>query len=140
MAMPQFQVPGGMPKVSPGQMQVKGPAMQMQGAHVSAQGPQAHMQAPKVQAPPPPHMQMQMPPIKMETPKIPAAQVKPPAGPNILLIVIWCLVAFLIGAVLMVLLLKPKQETPAPVKKGWNGGGEVQVVYAAIRTAERRLG
>jgi hypothetical protein len=62
------------------------------------------LEAPKLQAPKAP--QMQMPAIKMEAPKIAPPQVKPPT--NILLIVIWCLVAFLLGAVVMVLVIKPK--------------------------------
>lgn len=87
MPMPQV-------KVAPPQFQT--PQLQMQ-------GPQASVQPPQMQAP-----QAQMPQIQMQAPQVPAPQAKPPDKTNVLLIVIFCLVAFLIGAVLMLVLIKPK--------------------------------
>lgn len=51
-------------------------------------------------------MQAPQMPQAPAAPKVPAAA--PKAGPNILLIVIWCLVAFLLGAILILLLVKSK--------------------------------
>ncbi len=62
-------------------------------------------QAPQFQ-PPPVQMQAPQMPQAPAAPKVPAAA--PKAGPNILLIVIWCLVAFLLGAILILLLVKSK--------------------------------
>jgi hypothetical protein len=99
--------PIGMPQMQAPKMDLKGPQASMQGMNFQAQGPQAHMQGPQMQAPPPPAPPpMQFPAIKMEAPK-PPAEIKTP-GMNMLLIVIICLVAFLLGAILMVLLIKPK--------------------------------
>jgi len=87
------------------QMQLKMPPMQMP----QVQAPQiqgAHVQPPQVHAQPP---QMQMPQVSMaavKPPQLPTeVGVKAP-GPNMLLIAIFCLLAFLVGALLMVLLLK----------------------------------
>jgi len=89
----------------PAPMQFKMPPMQMpqvQGPHVQppqVQPPQMHVQPPQMQMP-----QVSMAPV--QAPKMPTeAAVKAP-GPNMLLIVIFCLLAFLVGALLMVLLLK----------------------------------
>jgi hypothetical protein len=74
-------------------MQLKLPPMQM------PQAPQMHVQPPHMQMP-----QVSMTPVK--APQMPTGiPVKAP-GPNMLLIVIFCLLAFLVGALLMVLLLK----------------------------------
>jgi hypothetical protein len=73
-----------------------------------AQAP--HIQMPQVQ---PPHIQM--PQVSMAPPAPPKIPDRVPAkapGPNILLIAIFCLLAFLVGALLMVFLLK--KDTPRP--------------------------
>ena len=83
--------------------QVKVAPPQFQAPQLQMQGPQASVQPPQMQAP-----QAQMPQIQMQAPQVPAPQAKPPDKTNVLLIVIFCLVAFLIGAVLMLVLIKPK--------------------------------
>jgi hypothetical protein len=98
--MPQMQMP---------QAQVQGPSLQAHGANVQAQGPSAHAQPPQMQMPAMPPVSMAPPPA----PKMPDKAAVPASGPNILLIAIFCLVAFLVGALLMVYLLKPK-ESPKP--------------------------
>jgi hypothetical protein len=87
------QAPQGAAAPPTPQMQLKMPPMQM------PQPPQMHVQPPQMQMP-----QVSMAPVK--APQMPAeVPVKAP-GPNMLLIVIFCLLAFLVGALLMVLLLK----------------------------------
>jgi hypothetical protein len=82
---------GAAPQAPP--MQLKMPPMQM------PQAPQMHVQPPQMQMP-----QVSMTPVK--APQMPTeVPVKAP-GPNMLLIAIFCLLAFLVGALLMVLLLK----------------------------------
>jgi hypothetical protein len=76
------------------------------------------MQMPPMQMPhaPPPPPPPQMPQVNMgplAAPKMPDKAPATGSGPNMLLIVIFCLVAFLVGALLMVLLLKPK-DAPKP--------------------------
>lgn len=96
MQMPQMQMP-----------QVQMPQAQFQGPQVQAQGPNVQAQAP--------HMQMQMPQVSMAPltpPKMPDQIPAKAPGPNFVLIAIFCLLAFLVGAVLMVFLLK--KDTPKP--------------------------
>ena len=82
----------GAPPQAP-QMQMPMPQFQM------PQAPQVQMQAPQIQMP-----QVSMAP--MQAPQMPTqVPVKAP-GSNMLLIAIFCLLAFLVGALLMVLLLK----------------------------------
>ncbi len=133
------------PKFSGPAMNVQGPAAGMQGGHLMAHGPHVqeigpHMQQPMVHEPnmamQGPNLQAGMKGLKMQgmkapklgaPPKIGAPELSAPAaksGPNVLLIVIFCLAAFLVGAVLMYLFVKPKaepapaQSAPAPAKKG----------------------
>jgi hypothetical protein len=105
-----MQVPSAPPQApqggaAPQAPQLKMPPMQMpqvQAPHV--QGPQ--VQAPQMHVQPP---QMQMPQVSMAPIKAPQMPTEVPVkapGPNMLLIVIFCLLAFLVGALLMVLLLK----------------------------------
>jgi hypothetical protein len=87
---PQAPQGGAAPQAA----QLKMPPMQMPPA------PQMHVQ------PPPP---MQMPQVSMasiKAPKMPTEVAVKAPGPNMLLIVIFCLLAFLVGALLIVLLLK----------------------------------
>ena len=93
-AAPQSpQAPQGGAAPQAPQMQMKMPPMQMPPA------PQMHVQPPQMQVP-----QVSMTPIK--APAMPTAVPVKAPGPNMLLIVIFCLLAFLVGALLMVLLLK----------------------------------
>jgi hypothetical protein len=85
------------------------PPIQMPQAHM--QGPSMQVQGPSVQAQPPQMQMPQMPQVNMAplaAPKMPDKVPGTGSGPNILLIVIFCLLAFLVGALLMVWLLKPK--------------------------------
>jgi hypothetical protein len=96
----QLKMPGQMPQVQMPQMQgpqVHAQPPQMQGPQV--QGPQVHMQPPQMQIP-----QVSMAAVK--APTMPAGVPVKAPGPNMLLIAIFCLLAFLVGALLMVLLLK----------------------------------
>jgi len=85
-------------------MNMQAPQMNMQGAQMNMQGPQMqvqgpHMQAPQMQAP---HLpQMQTPPLSA-----PASVPAPKASSNTLLIVIFCLLAFLAGGIVVYLLAR----------------------------------
>jgi hypothetical protein len=96
-AMPQ--APQGAAAPQAPQMQLKMPPMQMPQAPPMPQAPQMHVQPPQMQMP-----QVSMTPVK--APQMPTGVPVKAPGPNMLLIAIFCLLAFLVGALLMVLLLK----------------------------------
>ena len=109
-AAPSASAPGGMqlgmpqmpmPQVQAPQLQVQPPQMQMQGLNMQSQGPQVNMQPPQMQAPQMPQMQMPQAPA---APQLTAAA--PKASTNTLLIVIFCLLAFLAGGMVVYLLAR----------------------------------